>query len=364
LNRACLTELRQRAVDAVQGGMSPEIVARVMGISRATIYGWLKLYRLSGWAALKAHKPGGRPRRLRDEHLKKLEELLEQGATSHGWINNVWTSKRVSEMIRRHFKVTISHTQANRILRNQLGWTYQKPIQRSYHRNEDEINKWKTITFKRVRKTASKKGGHLVFIDETGFMLLPLSKRTYSPKGQTPVIRVTDPHNRISVIGAITLSPKKNRTNLFFHLLPDNMNFNSRYIVDFVKSLKTSLRKPVTIIWDSIPIHSADSVVSFINDDPRLAIENFPPYAPELNPVDRVWSYIKYGRLANYAPSDLNQLRTTVKNELLRLRAKKSLLSSFIRNTGLPIPINYKMAMKNPAGNKPMQTRKTAKHRT
>jgi len=329
LNRACLTELRQRAVDAVQAGVSPEIVARVMGISRATIYGWLELYRLSGWTALNAHKRGGRPRQLRDEHLEKLEELLKQGAASHGWINNLWTSKRVSEVIRQHFKVKISHSQANRILRSQLGWTYQKPIQRSYHRNEDEIIKWKSVTFKRVQKTANKKKGYLVFIDETGFLLQPLSKRTYSPKGQTPVIRVTDPHNRISVIGAITLSPIKNRTNLFFHLLPDNMNFNSRYILNFVKSLKTSLRKPVTIIWDSIPIHSADPVVSFINDDSRLAIENFPPYAPELNPVDRVWSYIKYGRLANYAPSDLNQLRTTVKNELLRLRANKSLLPEF-----------------------------------
>lgn len=335
LNFIELTGLRQRAVSAVQAGESPEIVARVMGVSRGAVYGWLARYRQGGWTALTARKRGGRPPFLNGDHLEKLKQLLSQGATSHGWINNLWTAKRVSELIRREFNVPISAKSVHRILKKELGWTYQKPIHRSYQRDEDEIDKWKTETFKRIRKTATKKKAYLVFIDETGFMLSPLSRRTYAPKGQTPVVKVADPHGRISVISAITVSPIKNRTNLFFHLLPDNLNFNSQDILNFVKRLQFLLRKPVTLVWDSIPIHCSGLLVNFLSEHPDMDSEVFPPYAPELNPVDRVWSYLKYNRLANYTPSDLCQLRSTVNEELLRLRTKKDFLRSFIHNTGL-----------------------------
>ena len=75
----------------------------------------------------------------------------------------------------------------------------------------------------------------------------------------------------------------------------------------------------------------------FLKVKPSIEAVALPPYAPELNPVDLVWSYVKYGRLANYCPYDLNELRTTLTAEFVRLKRKQKLLKSFLAHTGLSL---------------------------
>jgi transposase len=78
-------------------------------------------------------------------------------------------------------------------------------------------------------------------------------------------------------------------------------------------------------------------VQQYLASEPGVAAELFPAYAPELNPVDQVWGYIKHSRLANYTPTDLGILRGVVTTELNRLRNRDDLLKSFIRFTKLPV---------------------------
>lgn len=281
----------------------------------------------------------GRPRKLTDRQLQKLEVLLLQGATAHGWRNNSWTAARVAEVIKSHFGIEFYPPYVRKILKNQLGWTYQKPVQQRGERDDKEIAKWKTIKFGRIRKAASNRNAHLVFVDESGFMLAPLRRRTYAPCGHTPVNKVMDPHARISVISAITFDLQHKRAELIFRLLPDNVNFNGSTVVDFLHQLKGHSSNRMTIIWDQIPIHSCKAVVRYLVANPDLIAEQFPPYAPELNPVDRVWAYLKYGRLANYTPADLVELRDTVTSEAARLQKRSDLLQAFIRGTGLDVAL-------------------------
>ena len=328
-------QIRIRAVQRVLEGESPEIVIKALGYSRASIYNWLKKYRNNGWDALKTGKRTGRPRKLDDEKIKILEGLLIQGATFHGWQNEIWTGDRVAALIENIFDIKMSSTQVRRILKYRLGWTPQKPISQRSERDEAEINRWKRKEFAQIRDSSWKRNAYLIFIDETGFMLTPLRKRSYAPKGHTPIIKITDPHGRISAIAAITLSPIIHRANLMYSFLPDNINFNSKRIIEFINYINKKIPNPITIIWDSIPIHLSNSLVSFINNFPEIVCENFPPYAPELNPVDRVWAYIKYGRLANLTPFDLTQLRSIVNEEFLLLKTKTRFLHAFIRESGL-----------------------------
>jgi transposase len=72
-----------------------------------------------------------------------------------------------------------------------------------------------------------------------------------------------------------------------------------------------------------------------LEDDPSVEVETLPPYAPELNPVDYVWSYVKYGRLANYCPFELAELRQTVTAELSLVAKQPKLLRSLFSGTGL-----------------------------
>ena len=221
------------------------------------------------------------------------------------------------------------------MLNQQLGWSLQKPALQLRDRDDDEIARWKSEKFPDITQRALDRHAYLTFIDESGFMLAPTLRRTYAPRGHAPIIDVSDPHARISVIGAITLSPKYRRVRLTFQMLPDNANFHGESIAKFLRLLSGWLNGPNTIIWDSVRIHLAEPVQNYLSTTGDIVTETFPPNAPNLNPVDGVWSYIKYARLPNYTPYDLFELRRKLTTELRRLQRHPDLLLSFIFRTGL-----------------------------
>jgi len=188
-----------------------------------------------------------------------------------------------------------------------------------------------------ILNRARRRHAHIVFVDEAGFMLAPILRRTWAPRGCTPILRVADPHGRISVIGAISIDPQHRRFCFDFHLLADNANFRGPSLVAFLDDLRQKIRGPITLLWDEIPIHRARAVRRFLHQHRTIVVEEFPPYAPELNPVDYVWSYVKYARLANYNPLNLDVLRDQVTAEFCRLQKRPDLLRSFFDHTGLSL---------------------------
>jgi len=337
-----LNEQNRRWVAAFQsrwigwGGI--RLVQIITGISRKTIYRGLEELddglkaRLFG----RVRRPGaGRRLKLTVDQLKRLEQLLSEGATAHGWQNNLWTAKRVIKVIHRHLGVTLGIKTVRRMLHQELGWSFQKPALQLRDRDDEEINRWKTEKFPDITQQALDRHAHLTFIDESGFMLAPTLRRTYAPRGHPPVVDVSDPHARISVIGAITLSPRYRRVQLTFQMLPDNDNFHGESVAEFLSVLSGEVQGPNTIIWDSVRIHLAEPVQNYLSTTDHIVTETFPPNAPNLNPVDSVWSYIKYARLPNYTPYDLFELRRRLTTEFRRLQRQPNLLLSFISRTGL-----------------------------
>ena len=178
---------------------------------------------------------------------------------------------------------------------------------------------------------------YIVFVDETGFMLAPVVRRTWAPRGKTPILKISDPHGRISVIGAMTLQRDTFEFGFYFHLLEDNANFNGNSVANFVAQVDQLLNSPMTLVWDEYCIHRAKPVKEYLRKNPTIEAEEFPPYAPELNPVDYVWSYVKYGRLANYCPRNLAELRLRVTQELTSVAQQPNLLRALFSRTGLPL---------------------------
>jgi hypothetical protein len=184
-----------------------------------------------------------------------------------------------------------------------------------------------------------KKNGRsfIVFVDETGFMMEPVLRRSWAPRGQTPILKVSDPHGKISVIGAMALQRETYQFTFYFRLLGDNANFKGRSVAEFVKYLRGRLKGPITLLWDEYCIHRARPVKEYIEVTPTIEVAEFPPYAPELNPVDYVWSYVKYGRLANYCPLTLTELRQRITEELVLVAAQPTLLRALFSRAGLPL---------------------------
>jgi transposase len=153
------------------------------------------------------------------------------------------------------------------------------------------------------------------------------------------VHRIGDPHERISVIGAITIPPSLESAGLVYDMLPDNQNYQGPTIVAFLRTLRAAVPGPLTVIWDRIPIHECEVVEDYLAAEKEVVAEPLPPYAPELNAADGIWRYIKYSRLPNYTPPDLAILRPKVVEELERLRDRPEMLMSFVRFTKLPIDL-------------------------
>ncbi len=184
---------------------------------------------------------------------------------------------------------------------------------------------------------AQERDAHLVFLDESGFMLTPVVRRTLAPRGQTPVLPCWDRRDRISAISCITLSPHYQVPGLYFELLPDDTNVSAAHVVAFLRQLKRSLPR-FTVVWDKNQIHRKSLLVrAFVKANPSVVAEDFPGYTPELNPDEGVWGYTKYGKLANYAPADTDMLRRRVEAELTWLKEHPYFLYAFIDHTNLPL---------------------------
>lgn len=330
------TELQRRrcqAVRAIHEGESPEAVARVLGVNRCSVYRWLKLAEKPDGLAARPH-PGPAPRLSLEQH-RRLEALLLQGAKAHGWPNQLWTCARVVELIRRHFGVSFHHDHVGRFLRARLNWSPQKPRRKARERNEAEIEFWKYVRFPKIAEAARQRGAHLVFLDESGFMLTPTVRRTWAPRGSEPILDCWDRRDRLSAISCLTMSPKVGRLNLHFHLSPKTID--AQEVVDFLKELKEELRNPFTLLWDRSTTHNKSRLVkAFLAKHPEIIAEDLPAYAPELNPDEFVWGWSKHGRLANLAADNTDQLAGNIIDELVYLQQHPHLLASFLEKTELP----------------------------
>jgi transposase len=334
ITRLELEHRRKRAVAAVAEGQKPATVAKVLGVDRGTVYRWLRQARTPG--GLDA-KPLHRPPGLSDHQLRQLEGFLLQGASRHGWPNDLWTATRVTAVVRRHFGLDYHPEHVRKVLKRRLGWTSQKPQKKARERDEEGIRRWVREDFPRIVRQAQEREAHLVFPDESCFQLTPTVRRTLAPRGRTPVLPCWDRRDKISAISAIALSPRRHLPGLYFRLLPDRENFHGAQVVDFLKLLRRHLRR-FTVIWDRNQIHSRSKVVrAYLAEHPEIVVEDFPGYAPELNPDELVWCWTKYGRLSNYAAPDLRELRGCVEAELGYLRDHPYALLDFIDHTELPL---------------------------
>ncbi len=164
-------------------------------------------------------------------------------------------------------------------------------------------------------------------------MLQPLVRRTWAPRGQTPVMYCWDRHDRLSVIAALTLAPRLRRIGLYFAV--HRQNITAEEVEAFLHDVQRHLRRPVTVIWDRWSAHR--KAAKAFAPDGRFEIEWLPPYAPDLNPVEHVWGHTKYGDLANFIPDDLLALEWELKWSMLNTQTTPNLLRSFFHAAKLEL---------------------------
>jgi transposase len=104
----------------------------------------------------------------------------------------------------------------------------------------------------------------------------------------------------------------------------------------FLRNLLYQVRGNVVLVHDGGMMHKGPPIRAVRVDHPRLHLHMVPPYAPELNPVEYLWTYTKSHQLANFVPMDIAQIDTTVCAEMEVIRHDQPRLRSFFRSTPLP----------------------------
>jgi transposase len=166
-------------------------------------------------------------------------------------------------------------------------------------------------------------------------LMAPLVRRSWSVRGHTPVLRQrARSHQKVSAIAALCILPRRDRVALYFRLQPD-ANINTQRAMDFLEHLQRQLRTPIVLVWDSFQAHKGELINECVL--PRSAhLEYLPPYAPELNPVEYLWAYLKTNPLAN-DPFDLHTLAHRTRRAAYSVQRRQDLLRGFLQHTSLPL---------------------------
>lgn len=185
------------------------------------------------------------------------------------------------------------------------------------------------------QKGAHELNASLVFTDETGFLLAPLARGTQAPRGRTPILHQrAEQRRKVSVAAALTLSPVRGHLGLYSQTYPDWWVDSELYAL-FLRHLLYHLRGNVVLLQDGGRMHQGPPIRAVQQEHPRLHLYTFPPYAPELNPVEYLWTYTKSHRLANFVPLDIGQIDATVCTELQNIRHDQTRIRSFFRSAPL-----------------------------
>jgi transposase len=168
-----------------------------------------------------------------------------------------------------------------------------------------------------------------VWVDESGFYLLPARVRTYAPRGHTPILHVPLTRDHLSAISAVTA-----RGQLLLRV--QRGAYRSHGVVRFLKHLMRHIGGKLLVIWDGSPIHRSRVIKAFLASGAatRLQLERLPGYAPELNPVEAVWHYLKQVALRNVCCDTLDELQYELRLAVANLRHKVDILRHFPEHCG------------------------------
>lgn len=161
----------------------------------------------------------------------------------------------------------------------------------------------------------------------------PVVRRTWAPVGQTPVMYCWDRHDRLSVIGGLSLATGRNRLGLYFGV--QGRNVTAEEFESFLRDVQRHLRRPLIVVLDRRSVHR--KTARCLEAGRRFRFEWLPAYAPALNPVEHVWNHTKYADLANYVPGDVLELECAVDGSLQETRQAPEWLRSFFHAAKLEL---------------------------
>lgn len=327
LDHQTLEALRLMAMERLAEGEAASAVMASFGFCRTTIYKWQRKARgRKGLEALRSRIGSGRPRKLTaGQERKVLGWVNGKDPRQYGFDFGLWTRAMVGRLVEKKFTVRLSLASVGQLLAR-LGLTPQKPLQRAYQRDPEAIAAWKNETFPKLAARAKRSGADIWFWDESGFRADSVHGRTWGKKGQTPVVAVPGQRQTVSAASAVNAKGA-------FWCMTYKGGLNADLFVTMLKLLMRRRRNPLYLVLDNLPSHKAKVVRDYVEATRgKLELHFLPGYAPELNPDELVWSYMKRTGVARRPLTAGEVLQDCIDAQMKAIGENPALVRAFFRN--------------------------------
>ncbi|MGW2890214.1 IS630 family transposase [Streptomyces griseoruber] len=333
-------ELRLKAAERFAQGEASSVIAKALRVNVRSVQRWRQKWDEGGPRALRSQGPASLPR-LSQEQFAQLEAELAKGPAAHGWEDQRWTLARIKSVIGRRFHMAYTIQGVRKVLARN-GWSWQVPARRAMERDDGVVRVGQGGVALRGRLAAAR-GAWLVFEDEAGFSMTPPHAKTWSQRGRTPVVRVRGRSRRRISIAALTCYKPGHRSRLIYRPRHDDgrrdgrKSFSWRDYRDLLIAAHQQLGGPIVLVWDNLNVHKAADLQKFAEARDWLTIYYLPPYAPDLNPVEGIWSLLRRGWLSNVAFSTPEHLVQRIRRGLRHIQYRSELIDGCLAETGLTI---------------------------
>jgi transposase len=320
--------VRRLAVQAVHDGMTYVDAAERFGVGTTAISNWVRRARDGGGAgALVSQKRGRRPveqMALTTRQQERIARLVrEKNPDQLRLPGFLWTREAVAELIEQRCGVRLALTTVGNYLRL-WGFTPQKPVRRAFEQDPEAVRAWTEEIYPAIAAKAKREKALILWGDEMGLRSDHSAGRSWSPKGQTPVVAGTGKRFGANVISALS-----NRGQLYFMVFTGRANAD--LFISFLRRLLKQMDgRKVFLIADGHPSHRAKKVQRFVKAHERLLRLYFlPPYSPELNPDELLNQDVKTNALGRRRPRDQQELIADTRSHLRRRQNQPDVVANF-----------------------------------
>jgi len=322
-------ELRKQAIRLKKRGETFLAIADIVGVHRNTVSDWWKVYQNNGIKGLKAQKRGrnlGEHRSLKRSQESEIQKhICDKTPDQFKLTFALWTRQAVQELIKLQFGITMPIRTVGEYLKR-WGFTPQKPLKRAYEQQSSAVRKWLDQEYPKIAIKAKKEDAEIHWGDETGLRNDSQHGRSYSPKGKTPVIRLSAKRASVNMISTVT-----NQGKVRFMVYKTTMT--SQLLITFLKRLIKDAGRKIFLILDNLRVHHANIVKQWISTR-KNEIELFflPAYSPELNPDEYLNCDLKDGVHSKPPARDTETLHNYIDSHMRKLQKKPNRIKKYFKH--------------------------------
>lgn len=321
-------QIRRKAVELVESGLTQAQAAAAVGVSRTTVTKWVAMKGEGGDGALAPRKRGRKPGTgaLRGWQCAKVVNLITDRHPEQLKLPFVlWTARAVGRLIEREFGVEL----ADRTVRAYLadwGFTPQRPARKAAGRDDEAVRRWRHEEYPRVRAEARQARAALMWLDETGLRSEEVAGRSYAPRGRTPSVKVSGARLRLNVITAISAGGA-----LAFSCFGGR--FNAAVFVGFLgRLIRHAKGRPVHLICDNHSVHTSRTVTRWVAARAgQIKLIFLPKYAPEINPVELLNNDMKTNTIRTLCPATNDEMHAMAHGFLRGAQRRPRQIQSYFR---------------------------------